>query len=269
MRKNNLCLIKELRNRTGIGIIECKKALFYTKNNLEQAIDYLRSAGVIKAEKKTINSTLEGLILIYQKNNNIAILELNCETDFVSKNIDFINFGKKILDRIVCKNITDISDINIFFEKHRVDLISKFNENINIRRIKLVQKKCSSYYLHRFRIGVIVSFDNMNSSINKEIMKNISMHIAASKPKYIDASNIPQEVIQREYNIQLELTKKLNKNKLQEENIIKGKMNKFINEITLLNQIFIMNTKKTVKKILKENNLKVLSFIRFELGEKI
>ncbi|CAL4320589.1 Elongation factor Ts [Buchnera aphidicola (Thelaxes suberi)] len=264
----NTDLIKELRKKTGVGILQCKKALLFNKGDIEKSIDYLRIQGISKSQKINSRSTLEGIVLIKKKNSCSTILEINCETDFVSRNEEFNIFSNDVINFIIDNKISDIKKVQDFFETKRINLVSKFGENIIIQRCYTMENLNTVFYLHNFRIGVIVAVTNNSYIANKKFIKNIAMHIAASNPKYISVSDIPPAVINREYDIQFQLTKKLNKNTVQESHIIKGKMDKFINEISLVNQPFIFNTSKTVKEVLEEKNIKILSFIRYELGEK-
>ncbi|QCI26720.1 elongation factor Ts [Buchnera aphidicola (Thelaxes californica)] len=262
-------LIKELRIRTGVSIVECKKSLLKNNGNIEKSIDDLRKKGLSKAAKINTRSATEGIILVLKKYNCCGMLELNCETDFVAYNKFFNIFGKDVLNYALEKKIQTVDILKKEFENKRVNLVSQFNENIKIRRFFLINNNCTTCYVHNNRIGVIVTC-NEDAYLNHEhIIKNIAMHIAASNPKYIKKEDIPEHVLKREYEIQSQLTKKLSKNSFQEQRIIKGKMDKFIQEITLFNQFFIFDLKRKVKDIIDENNIKIFSFMRYELGEKI
>ncbi|QCI17631.1 elongation factor Ts [Buchnera aphidicola (Acyrthosiphon lactucae)] len=259
------CLIKELRSRTGVGFLECKRALLEEKGNIESAIDNLRKKGQLNAEKKINNVTNQGAIFLKIQNNIGVMLELNCETDFVSKDNSFIFLGEEIILQALERKIKDINHLKNIFELRRTDLILKVGENININRFHFIEGENLSSYLHGNRIGVLVSA----SSLNKKILKNIAMHIAASKPEYLRPENVSSIVFNREYEIQLELAKNLKKPPNLLKKIIDGRMNKFINNISLTGQSFIMDPTKTVGEILKEHNSYIISFIRFELGEVI
>ncbi|ACL30048.1 translation elongation factor Ts [Buchnera aphidicola str. APS (Acyrthosiphon pisum)] len=258
-------LIKELRSRTGAGFLACKRALLEENGDIESAIDNLRKSGKLTAEKKINNITNQGAIFSKIKNNIGVMLELNCETDFVSKDNLFICLGEDILVEALEKRIKDINQLKVIFESRRTELVSKVGENINIRRFHLIEGENIFSYLHGVRIGVLVS----SSSLNKTILKNIAMHIAASKPEYLHPKNVSSEVFQREYQIQLELAKNLNKPSNLLKKIIDGRMEKFVNNISLTSQSFIMNPIKTVGDILNENHAHIESFIRFELGELV
>lgn len=261
---NKINLIKKIRNITGCGILACKNALIQSQGNVELAIVNMRKSGVAKFIKKD-NISTNGIILSKIQNDNAAIIEINCQTDFTSKNILFQNFGKEILIKILEKKTSNINYINNYFEYKKNFLISKFGENINIRRISFLEGQQIGSYLHNMKIGVIISTKNMR----KDLIKNIAMHITASKPEYISPEYIPAEKINEEKKIQLEIVKKYNKNSFISEKILENKIKNFIENISLHNQIFIFDTNKKVKQVLQEEKAKIISFIRFELGEGI
>lgn len=260
------CLIKNLRSRTGISLLECKRALVEENGNIELAIDNLRKSGKLSAEKKSNKITNQGVVFLDVQNNIGTMLELNCETDFVSKDDLFINFGKNILSVALEKKIKDIHEIKNIFEEKRTDLIFKLGENINIRRFCWIEGENICSYVHGVKIGVLI---NSVVGSNQIILKNIAMHVAASKPEYLDPQHVPSQVWEREYKIQLELIKNLKKPSYVLKKIIDGRMNKFVNSISLISQNFIMDPTKTVQEILNENNSSIISFTRFELGENI
>lgn len=259
------CLVKELRARTGAGFLECKRALVEENGDIESAIDNLRKSGQLSAEKKINNTTNQGVIFSKIQNNIGVMLELNCETDFVSKDDLFICLGNEIILKALEDKIKDINQLKDIFESKRTDLILKVGENINIRRFHFMEGENIISYLHGSRIGVLVSA----GSLDKIILKNIAMHIAASKPEYLHPENVSSAVFNREYQIQLELANTLKKPSNILTKIIDGRMKKFVNNISLTGQSFIMDSTKTVGDILNENNAYIISFIRFELGEVI
>ncbi|QNS01940.1 MAG: elongation factor Ts [Buchnera aphidicola (Pentalonia nigronervosa)] len=265
MKNVSVSLIKELRLRTGVSFVECKRALLEENGDIELSIDNLRKAGMVTAAKKNTHVTNQGVIFAFVKNDAGVMLELNCETDFVTKNKHFINLGKKIISTALDKNIKDINQIKSIFELERTELVFRLNENININRFNYLHGKNIVAYVHSFRIGVLVHADNLD----QKMLKNIAMHIAASKPQYLYPENVSKSVFNREYNIQIELSKTLNKPSNIIKKIVSGRMKKFVNSISLTGQNFIINPAKTVGEILHENNASVISFIRFEIGEKI
>ncbi|ANZ22454.1 elongation factor Ts [Buchnera aphidicola (Diuraphis noxia)] len=258
-------LIKTLRLRTGVGFLECKRALIEENGDIERSIDNLRKSGKLHAEKKVNNITNQGAIFLKTRDKFGVMLELNCETDFVSKDNLFIVLGNEIVSTVLAEKIHDIQKLKDTFEEKRINLITKVGENINIRRFCFIESENILSYLHGNRIGVLINA----TDCDKNILKNIAMHIAASKPQYLHPKDVSQKVFQREYNIQLELAKNLQKPDHVVKKIINGRMNKFLNNISLTSQNFIMDTSKTVQDILNKHNVYVKSFFRFELGEII
>ncbi|WP_343153078.1 translation elongation factor Ts [Buchnera aphidicola] len=260
----NASLVKKLRDRTGAGIMECKNALVKMEGNLEKSIDFLKTIGEIKAEKRSFHGTKQGKIFLKVENKKAAILELNCETDFVAKEKSFLLFGRKVVNEILLKETNDVNHINSIFQKEIKEMISKVGENIKIYRIHfLIGKNIISYMHHNNTIGVILNIISDESTFSK----NLAMHIAASKPKYLSPNIIPEMIINREKKIFLNSLKKINKSNEIINKIIQGKINKFKNEISLTGQNFIFEPKKTVSQLLKSYNSQVISFVRFEVGE--
>ncbi|QJC38570.1 translation elongation factor Ts [Enterobacteriaceae endosymbiont of Donacia fulgens] len=264
--KININKIKELRNITNISIIECKKALIETKGDINKAIDYIRKYAKIESIKKSKNETKEGIILDYVIKNFGILLEINCQTDFVAKSLQIINFGKNILTYIFKHKQTNISVIREIFDQERIKLIGILKENIYINRLGYIHGEFIGKYIHHSkRIGVII-----RSNIDNDIlMKQISMHIAMLKPDYICEKNIPKNIIDHEYSLQKSIAMKNNKSKIIIKKIIEGRLKKFINNITLYNQKFLLDNNKTVFHFLNENKMKIFEFICFELGSNI
>lgn len=260
-------LVKELRERTGVGIMECKKALIKAKNNIELAIDNMRKSGQTNAVKKSSRITAEGIILtkIAQDSKYGVIIELNCETDFVAKDNHLKIFGEKVITAALDERINDLDVLKAKFEEQRSILVTQVCENINIRRIKVLTGEMLGSYLHGIRIGVIVA----TSGAEAKLIKQIAMHIAASKPEYIDANDIPVSVISREHQVQLDIAIQCGKTRNIAEKIVAGRMHKFAGQVALTRQNFIMDPNKTVGQLLNEYNAKVNTFIRFEVGEGI
>ncbi|QJC38153.1 translation elongation factor Ts [Enterobacteriaceae endosymbiont of Donacia marginata] len=258
--------IKELRNITNISIIECKKALIVTKGDINKAIDYIRKYAKIESIKKSKNKTKEGLILDYITKDFGILLEINCQTDFVAKSSQIIKFGKNILTYVFKHQQVNISILRKIFNQERINLIGILKENIYINRLGYIQGKFIGKYIHHSkRIGVII-----RSNIDNDLlMKQISMHIAMLQPDYISEKNIPENIINHEYDLQKSIALKNNKSKIIIKKIIEGRVKKFINNITLYNQKFLLDNNKTVFHFLNENNMKIFEFICFELGSNI
>ena len=282
--KDLLDNIKKLRELTGVGFKDCKSALDETKGNIEKSIEYLRKKGIAKASKKMSRNASEGLTLIHEQDGEISVIEINSETDFVAKNQDFINFCKE-LSEINFKSSGDIDKINNSIMKNKinvaenlVNLIAKIGEKITIRRTKFFDKKkgCNFYYIHSAvenKIGKIVSVVKLLNTKDKDLGQKIAMHIAATSPIAIKGENIKKDIIEKEVEIiKAELINSGKKGEIAEK-ISKGKIAKFISDNSLLNQIWIMDPKKKVSEVLKENQkdkqIEVIDFVRFKVGEGI
>lgn len=260
-------LVKKLRKYTGSGIIECKNALIESNGNIELAISNMRKIGLIKAKKKSMCNALGGVIKLKISSCKKfgVLLELNCETDFVSRNTMFLEFGDEILNYVIEKRLLNVENLSEAFEEKRIDLVRKVGENINIRRVSVLRGNNVGFYLHHFRIGTLVSFSN----VDDEFSKNIAMHITASNPRYVTSRDIPEDVLLNERKIYLDLAKKFGKNEKIIENIVEGKMKKFIEEISLYDQKYVLDPEKIISSILRKKNVTIFDFIRFELGEVI
>ncbi|PQQ28091.1 translation elongation factor Ts [Photorhabdus luminescens] len=260
-------LVKELRERTGAGMMECKKALVEANGDIELAIDNMRKSGQAKAAKKAGRVAAEGIILteVAADGKFGALVELNCETDFVAKDAGFIAFGKEVMATVLADKVSDIETLKAKFEEQRTALVAKIGENINIRRVSVLEGEQLGTYLHGARIGVLVAAEGAN----EELIKHVAMHIAASKPEYVNPSDVPADVVEREHQIQLDIAMQSGKPREIAEKMVSGRMNKFTGEISLTGQNFVMDPSKTVGDLLKENNAKVTSFIRYEVGEGI
>ncbi|MFI4853250.1 MAG: translation elongation factor Ts [Candidatus Makana argininalis] len=261
---NNILInnIKKLRKLTGISILECKKSLLESKGDIKLAINLMRKYGKKILIKKNNNDTSNGIILIKKSINNIIImLKIKCETDFVSKNNKFKLFGKEILNYVLNKNIYDINIIKNKFKLKRENLISQVCENIKIKKLSYLKGESIGFYLHRSRIGVIVS----STKCKDNFLNKIAMHIAAFKPKYINLIDIPNTLLHNEKKIEMEIAINSGKTNKISKKIVIGKINKFIKEIALNNQEFIMDNKKQINQILKLKKTKINNFIIFEI----
>ncbi|CRY55426.1 MULTISPECIES: translation elongation factor Ts [Yersinia] len=260
-------LVKELRERTAAGMMECKKALVEANGDIELAIDNMRKSGQAKAAKKAGRIAAEGIILakVSADGKFGVILELNCETDFVAKDAGFKAFGEEVINAALADKITDIDVLKAKFEETRANLVAKIGENINIRRIAALEGDVLGTYLHGARIGVMVAA----TGADEELVKHIAMHIAASKPEYVKPEDVPAEVVAREHQIQLDIAIESGKPREIAEKMVEGRMRKFTGEVSLTGQNFVMDPSKTVGDLLKENKADVVNFVRFEVGEGI
>ncbi|GIU13510.1 translation elongation factor Ts [Shewanella sp. MBTL60-007] len=255
--------VKELRDRTGAGMMDCKKALTETNGDIELAIDNMRKSGAAKAAKKAGNIAAEGTILIKKGEGYAALVEVNCQTDFVAKDSNFLAFANEVLDVAAASKVS-IDDLKAQFEETRVALVAKIGENINVRRVEYIDGANLAEYRHGDRIGVVVT-----GEADEETLKHVAMHVAASKPEFVNPEDVPAELVEKEKAVQIEIA--MNEGKPQEiaEKMVSGRMKKFTGEISLTGQAFIMEPKKTVGEILKEKGATVANFIRLEVGEGI
>lgn len=266
-------MVKELRERTGAGMMECKKALQESNGNIDSAIELLRTSGQAKAEKKAKRVAAEGKIVIKNNLANAVIVEINSETDFAANDSNFTDFANSIADALLQNEISDINSLNdlklsddVSIEEARTNLISKIGENISIRRFdKIHQAVNIGEYSHGSRIGVIVSLDKSDP----DLAKDIAMHIAASNPICLDKEDVPEDLVSREKRIFLEQASSSGKPPEIIEKMVEGRMKKFFKEITLLGQSFIKDPDISIKDLLDESEAKVQSFIRYEVGEGI
>lgn len=268
-------LVKELRERTGAGMMDCKKALEATGEDMDKAIDWLRENGIAKAAKKGDRVASEGLTKIYEEGNKAILLELNSETDFVAKNEQFLELLDKLAENILksdAKTVEEASTITIDGETINdiiINATATIGEKISLRRFEVLTKNDDeqfvSYSHMGGRIGVVV----VVKGDNEETSRQVAMHIAASNPQYIDETQIDPEVLKHEEEI---LRKEaLNEGKPENivDNMVKGRMQKFKKEICLLDQPFVIDPDLTVQKALENNGLVITSFARYEVGEGI
>ena len=285
--KDILNNIKKLREITGVGFKDCKLAIDENKGDLEKSIEFLRKKGIAKATKKMSRTASEGLVLVEKKGDDVALIEVNSETDFVAKNQEFIKFCKELskinleakgeLEKIKesrMENKTSVKD-------NLVNLISKIGEKITIRRSNFLNGTDGKnyHYVHSAieknigKIAAIVKLKNTVEGKNSDIGLKLAMHIAATNPLAINKEGIKKEVLNKELEIIKEELLNSGKNKDIVEKISAGKINKFINDNTLLNQEWIIDPKKKVSEILKENkidkDIEIVNFIRFKVGEGV
>ncbi len=265
-------MVKELRDRTGAGMMECKKALLEVGGDLDAASEALRSSGVAKADKKANRVAADGRVIIQTDGNKAIIVEVNSETDFVAKDDNFVAFANDVASVSLRSEVTDVQLIadlemnNSSVESARTELVQKVGENITIRRSSLIKHDgVLGTYSHGARIGSVVVLDG--GDIN--LARDIAMHVAAMKPICIDESEVPLDMLETEKRIFTEQAADSGKPPEIVEKMIEGRINKFLKEITLLGQAFIKEDKKSVGQLLKDSNAKVILFKRFEVGEGI
>ena len=270
-------MVKELRDRTGAGMMDCKKALQETAGDIEAAIDVMRKSGVAKAAKKAGRIAAEGTIVIERDSagSQAVILEVNCETDFVARDENFQGFSRRLAGALLEQGngspdseadmplgATDACSV----EEARQELVTKLGENISIRRherVGLSRGGTLGVYVHGIRIGVIVDL----STDNPVLAKDVAMHIAAASPLCVDEQDVPGEVLEKEREIQLAQARQSGKPEHIIEKMVAGRIKKFLRENTLLGQAFVKDPDMTVADLLKANNARVNGFTRYEVGE--
>jgi elongation factor Ts len=266
--------VKELRERTGAGMMECKKALVETNGDIDAAIEHMRKTGLAKADKKAGRTAAEGIIAIQVSDDGktAAIVEVNCETDFVAKGDDFINMANGIAKRVLEERPADMDALyglslgDSTIGDTLKEKIAKIGENMSVRRFQIFETSGTlGIYKHGDRIGVLVDMEGGN----EELAKDISMHIAASKPTAVSADEVPADLIEKEKEIFTAQAQESGKPADIIEKMIGGRINKFLKEITLLGQPFVKDPDQTVEKLLKGAGAKVVKFARIEVGEGI
>ena len=263
-------MVKELRERTGAGMMECKKALTDASGDMDAAIEQMRKSGQAKADKKASRIAAEGTTAIASNGKQAVILEVNCETDFVAKDDGFQNFTNQLAELVLSSDLKTVDDLNAAsmpngqtVEQTRLELVTKIGENIKVRRFEKLSADASvASYAHGKRIGVLVDHGGSD-----EVGKDIAMHIAASKPLCISENEVPADVLDKEKDIAKAQAEASGKPAEIVEKMVLGKVNKFLKESTLLGQPFIKDDSLSVEKYLKAANASVTKFIRYEVGE--
>lgn len=264
-------LVKELRERTGAGMLDCKKALVETDGDIELAIENMRKSGQAKAAKKAGRIAAEGVILTKVEAGKATMLELNCETDFVARDEGFLAFGNKLLDVAFENNLNDIEALNSaeveggVVSEVRDALVAKIGENISPRRVLTVEGDNLGAYVHGGRIGVVA----LLTGGEEELAKDVAMHVAASSPQFVKPEQVPAEVVEKEKAIQIEIAMQSGKPAEIAEKMVVGRMKKFTGEISLTGQPFVKDPSVSVGELLKSKGADVVNFIRFEVGEGI
>ncbi|MCD4865825.1 MULTISPECIES: translation elongation factor Ts [Pseudomonas] len=269
MAEITAALVKELRERTGQGMMDCKKALAAAGGDIEKAIDDMRAAGAIKAAKKAGNVAAEGSIAVKVADDHKAavIIEVNSQTDFLALQDDFKGFVAASLDKAFAEKMSDAAPLIAAQESAREALVAKCGENVNIRRLTRVEGDVVGAYLHGHRIGVVVTLQGGSA----ELAKEIAMHVAASNPQFLNPSQVSEEAVAKEKEIFLALNadKIAGKPENIVENMVKGRINKFLAEASLVEQPFIKDPEVKVGELAKKAGAEIVSFVRYEVGEGI
>ena len=266
-------MVKELRERTGAGMMECKKALVETDGDVDGAVEHLRKSGQAKADKKAGRVAAEGLVVVKANGSKAVVVEVNSETDFVAKDENFLAFVDAVADAALA---TGQADVDAFasdaladgrsVDGARTELVTKVGENISVRRIAQISNDGPlAHYTHGARIAAVVALEGGDT----ELARDIAMHVAATNPSCIDESGVPAETLENERRILTEQAQESGKPEDIIEKMVNGRVAKFLKEITLVGQPFVKDPDVTVGKLLDNAGAKIVSFTRFEVGEGI
>jgi elongation factor Ts len=264
--------VKQLRERTGAGMMECKKALVETQGNLDAAAELMRKSGLTKADKKAARVAAEGTVAIERAGTSAVLLEVNCETDFVARSEEFQSFARDLARAALAHGPADPGALlelrhgATSLDEQRRALIAKIGENISVRRfVKVSAPTALGTYLHGFRIGTLVALEGGDEALARDL----AMHVAALNPAYIDANGVPPAVLEKERSILAEQTKAENKPPPIIAKMVEGRLRKYLAEITLLGQPFVKDPDMSVEKLLKKSAATVVQFVRYEVGAGI
>ena len=261
--------VKELRDMSGVGMMECKKALVETNGDIEKALDLLRANSSLKAEKKASRVAADGEVKVAQNDKYSSLVEINSETDFAAKDSKFKEFTNDISDYLENNFVNDISKLAEIFEEKRQSLIQSIGENIQLRRLQTIEVPSGGTigaYIHSDgRLAALVSIDKAN----QELAKDLAMHVSATNPSCLNAEDIDQELLERERSIYLAQAEESGKDAAIMEKMVEGKVKRFLSEVTLVSQGFVKNPDQTIEQLLKENDASIISFSRFKVGEGI
>ena len=268
-------MVKELRERTGAGMMECKKALVESSGDIQAAIEQMRKMGQAKAEKKAGRIAADGVILLATSpdGKQASVVEVNCETDFVAKDHQFLAFSEQLALLILGSNIRTVEELNaatlesgLSVEQARQELVTKIGENIQVRRLEnLGTEHTLTGYQHGTRIGVLVDHRGGDADLGKDI----AMHIAASNPVCVSGADVGEDVLAKEREIFMAQAESSGKPPEIVEKIVQGRLKKYLKEITLLGQPFIKDPDQPVGRLLEDTKAEVLGFVRYEVGEGI
>ena len=267
MAEITAALVKELRERTGEGMMDCKKALTKADGDIEKAIDDMRASGAIKAAKKAGNVAAEGAIAIKGDGKAAVILEVNSQTDFLALQDDFKAFVAASVEKAFADKLTDAAPLIAAQESAREALIAKVGENVNIRRLARIEGDVVGAYLHGNKIGVVVALKGGN----EDLAKDVAMHVAATNPEFLLPSQVSAEAIEREKGVFLSLNEDKIKGKPAEivEKMVSGRISKFLAEASLVEQAFVKNPEVTVGALVKKAGAEIVSFTYFKVGDGI
>lgn len=266
-------MVKELRERTGAGMMECKKALVETDGDMDGAAEFLRKSGQAKADKKSSRVAADGKIVIATNGSRAVVVEVNSETDFVAKDENFVEFAQSVAQSALADNVADVAHLKQTIledgrtvDAARTDLVAKVGENITVRRVARIESEGPlGSYTHGARIGAVVAL----TGGSRELARDIAMHVAASNPLCVDADGVPPETLERERRIFSEQAAESGKPPDIVEKMVNGRVAKYLKDVTLLGQPFVKDPDLTVGKLLDQADARVTGFVRYEVGEGI
>ena len=264
-------LVKELRERTGAGMMECKRALVATEGDIEKAAEEMRISGQAKADKKASRIAAEGVIEAYAADGRAVLIEINSETDFVARDESFKTFASEAVKAAHAAHAKTIEEVlaadmgGQTVEQARKTLVSKIGENIQVRRMKAVEASNLGAYVHTGKIGVVAALEGGS----EDLARDVAMHIAAVNPMVVSGDDVPAEIVQKEKDIFTAQAKESGKPAEIIEKMIGGRIRKFLDEVALLGQSFVKNPDVTVEQLVKQHNAQVVGFIRLDVGEGI
>ncbi|MDB9700475.1 translation elongation factor Ts [Gammaproteobacteria bacterium] len=261
--------VKELREMSGVGMMECKKALVETEGDLEKALDLLRANSSLKAEKKASRVAADGEVKVAETSSYISMVEINSETDFAAKDSQFKEFTNSVASYLGESQVDSIEELNAQFDSKRQTLIQSIGENIQLRRLKTLQVPINGSigtYIHSDgRLAALVAID----TDNQDLAKDLAMHVSATNPSCLNSADLDLEVLDRERAIFLAQAQESGKDAAIMDKMVEGKVKRFLSEVTLVSQAFVKNPDLSIQQLLDENNASIVDFVRFKVGEGI
>jgi len=260
--------VKELREMSGVGMMECKKALVETNGDLDKALDLLRANSSLKADKKASRVAADGEIKVAETASYVSLIEINSETDFAAKDAQFKDFTNSVASYLADSQVDSIEELNTQFNEKRQTLIQSIGENIQLRRLKTLQVpgngSIGSYIHSDGRLAALVA-----NTDNQELAKDLAMHVSATNPSCLNSTDLDPEVLDRERAIFLVQAQESGKDAAIMDKMVEGKIKRFLSEVTLVSQTFVKNPDLSIQQLLDENNASIVDFVRFKVGEGI
>ena len=261
--------VKELREMSGVGMMECKKALVETDGDLDSALDLLRANSSLKAEKKASRVAADGAVKVAETSSYVSLVEINSETDFAAKDSQFKDFTSSVADHLINSRVESIESLNEALDSQRQTLIQSIGENIQLRRLSTLEIPdggCIGSYIHSDgRLAALVSL-NVD---NKELAKDLAMHVSATSPSCLNSDDMDPALLERERAIYLAQAEESGKDQAIMEKMVDGKVKRFLSEVTLVSQAFVKNPDQSIQQLIDENNASIVDFVRFKVGEGI